>query len=213
MTEIDWYFDFISPYAYLQFFHMDRLPGDVTVRFRPVLFAGLLNQWGHKGPAEIPSKRVFIFRQALWLARQENIPFQMPPTHPFNPLRALRLAIALGSSRDSIGKIFTAIWSDRLVPDNPEGWRGIMDAVGCGDGDRLVGSEEVKNELRENGERAIAQGVFGVPTFCTDGELFWGQDATGMMLDYLRDPALFADSEYQRINTTVPSAVRPEHQF
>lgn len=211
MTEIDWYFDFISPYAYLQFFHMDQLPKDVTVRFRPVLFAGLLNQWGHKGPAEIPGKRVFIFRQSQWLAKQEGISFRMPSTHPFNPLRALRLAIALGSAQEPIGKIFTSIWSDGLAPDNPDDWRGITDAVGCENADDLIGAEEVKDQLRENGERAIAQGVFGVPTFSVNGELFWGQDATGFMLDYLSNPALFDDPDYKQIITTEPSATRPQH--
>jgi len=209
MTEIEWYFDFISPYAYLQLFHMDRLPEDVTVRFRPVLFAGMLNHWGHKGPAEIPGKRVYTFRQAQWLAQREGIPYRMPPHHPFNPLRALRLVIALGNAKDPIEKIFHAIWSDGLLPDNPEGWRGIANAVGCDDADALIGAKTVKDELRENGERAVAQGVFGVPTFCANGELFWGQDSTPFLLDYLDNPALFDDPEIKRIDTTQPSAVRP----
>ena len=53
----DWYFDFISPYAYLQFKHLHKLPKDLELSLKPVLFAGLLGHWQHKGPAEIPAWR------------------------------------------------------------------------------------------------------------------------------------------------------------
>jgi 2-hydroxychromene-2-carboxylate isomerase len=188
---------------------MNRLPADVTVRYRPVLFAGLLNQWGHKGPAEIPGKRIYTFRQAHWLAKRAGIPYRMPPNHPFNPLRALRLAIALGSEREPIANIFRAIWSDGLLPDDPVGWRGIVDAVARGNADALIGDHKVKDELHENGTRAISAGVFGVPTFMVDGALFWGQDATDFLLDYLDNPDLLDDPEIKRIDTVRPSAVRP----
>ena len=52
-----WHFDFVSPYAYLQFRQLDRLPDDLEVLFRPVLFAGLLDHWKQLGPAEIPAKK------------------------------------------------------------------------------------------------------------------------------------------------------------
>lgn len=52
----DWYFDFISPFAYLQFVRLGELAG-ARLRLRPVLFAGLLQHWGQLGPAEIPAKR------------------------------------------------------------------------------------------------------------------------------------------------------------
>ena len=52
----DWYFDYVSPFAYLQLEGFDRLPDDLVIRAKPVLFAGLLGYWEHKGPAEIPAK-------------------------------------------------------------------------------------------------------------------------------------------------------------
>ena len=93
-----WYFDFISPFAY---FHLKLLQaGSLAVELEPVpvLFAGLLNAWGTKGPAEVPSKRVWPYRYCTWFAEHHHIPFRFPPVHPFHPLRALRLAIALGSA-------------------------------------------------------------------------------------------------------------------
>ncbi|HJP22575.1 MAG TPA: 2-hydroxychromene-2-carboxylate isomerase, partial [Alphaproteobacteria bacterium] len=67
MKTADWYFDFISGFAYLQFATLERLKG-LEIRFRPVLFAGLLNYHGQLGPAEIPAKRTFTYRQWVWLA-------------------------------------------------------------------------------------------------------------------------------------------------
>lgn len=108
----DWYFDFISPFAYLQFRHFERLPDDLEVRLRPVLFAGLLGHWQHKGPAEIPAKRVQTYRHCHWLAARLGIPFKTPPAHPFNPLRVLRLALALEATPHAVGTIFDYIWGE-----------------------------------------------------------------------------------------------------
>ena len=87
MRAADWYFDFLSPFSYLQLVQFDRLPPDLEITYRPVLFAGLLGHWEHKGPAEIPAKRVHTYRWCHWYAARHGIPFRMPPAHPFNPLR------------------------------------------------------------------------------------------------------------------------------
>jgi len=95
MKTADWYFDFISPYAYLQAARLDELAKHANIRARPVLFAGLLNHHGQLGPAEIAPKRKFVFRQSLWTAKHQGIPMKLPPAHPFKPLPPLRLAIAM----------------------------------------------------------------------------------------------------------------------
>ena len=84
VVKVSWVFDVISPFAYLAFPQLSRLPAHVSVEFVPVLFAGLLQHFGQLGPAEIPSKRRFTYRFALWRARQLGLPMRMPPAHPFN---------------------------------------------------------------------------------------------------------------------------------
>src|ERR1700693_6453432 len=98
MKSAEWYFDFISPFSYLQIVAFDRFPPEVNLTLRPVLLAGLLNHWGHKGPAEIPEKRRFTYRFVQWLAERQGGPMKFPPVHPFNPIKALRLAIAAGNA-------------------------------------------------------------------------------------------------------------------
>lgn len=207
MKSIDWYFDFISPFSYLQLESFHRLPEDIEVQFKPVLLAGLLEHWGTKGPVEIPPKRRFTYRHIQWLARHHGIPFRMPPAHPFNPLKALRLAIALGNRPVAVEEIFRFIWRDGQSIDDTTAWAGLIDRFDPEDFDADVNDTEVKRALRHHTEQAAKLGVFGVPTFIVDKELFWGFDATDMLLDYLKNPSLFQDPEMVRISN-LPEGVQ-----
>ena len=193
----DWYFDFISPYSYLQCERLLELP--LQVRPRPLVFAGLLGHWGQKGPAELPTKRRFTYEQIVWLARRDHIGLRFPPGHPFNPIKALRLAVALGSDIETVRAIFRFIWREGGEFESPEGWQALCKRVNVKDGDALVAKQEVKDELRRNGEEALAAGVFGVPTLAIDGRLFWGYDATAMAHEYLADPKRFDSEEMKRV--------------
>jgi 2-hydroxychromene-2-carboxylate isomerase len=93
---VEFYFDPISPYAWLAARQCGRLDAaGVQLDFRPVLFGALLAAHGNKGPAELPAKRAYTMRDVLRIAAQLGVPVKGPPTHPFNPLRALRMCIAL----------------------------------------------------------------------------------------------------------------------
>jgi 2-hydroxychromene-2-carboxylate isomerase len=198
--QADWYFDFISPYAYLQLMDFNRLPDSLEIRYRPVLFAGLLGHWGQKGPAEIPGKRRQTYRQCQWMAERAGIPFKFPPAHPFNPLRPLRLCIALGTEPAVIGAIFEFIFAEGRDIESDDDWKTLAERLEIDDADALVSQPEVKSALRENTEEAIRRGVFGVPTFVVREELFWGSDMTDMLLDYLADPKLFSRGEMARLD-------------
>jgi 2-hydroxychromene-2-carboxylate isomerase len=206
----DWYFDFVSPFAYLQSEQLGSLGPGVSVRYRPVLFAGLLGANGQKGPAEIPAKRVFTYRYCIWRAKELGIRFRVPPEHPFNPLPLLRLAIACDSTADAVHRIFRFVWRDGRLPDLPIEWAELIAELGARDADGRVTSPEVKDELRRNTDEAIARGVFGVPTLAVGGELFWGSDATAMAAGYVAAGCRFADPEYARVATLPVGATRRE---
>lgn len=200
MPAADWYFDFLSPFSYLQLAQFDRLPPDLEVTCRPILFAGLLGHWKHKGPAEIPAKRIHTYRWCHWYAARHGIPFRMPPAHPFNPLRPLRLAVARGAEPGLIRAIFDAIWAEGRDPSDDGEWQALTARLGIGDADALIAAPEVKEALRRGTEEAAERGVFGIPTFVIGEEIIWGLDSTDLVLDYLNDPALFASGEYARIS-------------
>jgi len=188
----DWYFDVISPFAYLQWVRLRRDHPQLRLRPRPLLFGALLQHHGQLGPAEIPGKREFTYRFVAWEARRLGIALRFPPAHPFNPLAALRLILAADDTIAATDAVFMHIWRDGLAGDSTAALGGVAAELGIVGIDAAIAREEVKSKLRNNTEEAISRGVFGVPTLCVDGALFWGNDATGMVLDYIADPSAFA---------------------
>lgn len=208
MTNAAWYFDFVSPFAYLQSRMLDRFAGKAELTLVPVLFAGLLGHWKNVGPAELPPKRAWTYRYCTWFGRRHGIPFKMPPSHPFNPLKPLRLAIALGATPPAVSAIFEFIWAEGRDPSAPDEWAALGARLGVADPEAAISAPAVKDALRANTEGAIAAGAFGVPSFVIGGEVFWGVDATDFALDYLANPALLADPEYRRVAALPAAAER-----
>ncbi|HJU40486.1 MAG TPA: 2-hydroxychromene-2-carboxylate isomerase [Tahibacter sp.] len=203
---VSWYFDFISPFAYLQLDKVLALRERVPVTPVPILFAAVLDAIGQIGPAEIPAKRTFVYRHIVWTARRAGTPLTFPPRHPFNPLVALRLSVACGNHWDAIAAIYRHLWRDGKAGDTLESLAGLAETLGVDDIATATAEPAVKNALRTNTERALADGVFGVPTIRIDDAMFWGNDATDMALAYLDDPAMFDAEEYRRVDA-VPVGV------
>ena len=200
MKTIHFYLDFISPYAWLAF---DALPQALKgishqVVHKPLLFAALLKHHGQLGPAEMPSKRDWTYRQVLWLARQQATPLQLPATHPFNPLGLLRLAMACDGhgqpNRFVCEKIFRHVWCTGLDAADAERLAALHAELSP----RLVpNGDVVKQTLQTHSHEAIAAGVFGVPSFVVDGKVFWGQDALPMLRAYLQGDPWFDGPDWQ----------------
>jgi 2-hydroxychromene-2-carboxylate isomerase len=205
MRTVDWYFDFVSPYSYLCLYRLEELT-DVSIAYRPVLFAGLLNHFGQKGPAEVPAKRRWTYRWCTWWARQLGVPFRFPAAHPFNPLQHLRLAIACDSRPDAVKRIFSDLWMSGENANDPRRMDALCDSLGV-DPERLA-SEAVKASLKKNTDEAAALGVFGVPTFVVDDEIFWGADSVDFVKAYLKDPATLRNKEMQRVDALPVGAAR-----
>ncbi|GAA0698087.1 2-hydroxychromene-2-carboxylate isomerase [Dyella sp. SG562] len=205
---IVWYFDFVSPFAWLQWPRIEELMRTHEVSLRPILFAGVLDRVGQKGPAEIPAKREFIYRHVLWRAREAGQPLRFPPAHPFNPLAALRLCIAAGSDARATGAIFEWIWGQGQVGDTAEALAPVAQELGIADAAAAIADPAVKAQLKANFDAAMADDIFGVPTLAIDGRLFWGGDAHDFALACLRDPALWDEAEMHRVATLPIGASR-----
>jgi 2-hydroxychromene-2-carboxylate isomerase len=203
--QIDWYFDFISPFSYLQNEILHTLPEDACITYKPVLFAGLLQHWDNKGPAEIVPKRLWTFEHCAWLAHKHGIPMKPPAHHPFNPLPLLRLCIALGTTADVVQRLFRYVWRDGMLPTDADHWEALLNEHHVTAG--MLDSPDVKLQLRNNGEQAIAAGVFGVPTAVVDQRCFWGLDSTDMLEAYLRGDAFF-ESMLLKQAQTLPQGIQ-----
>ncbi len=200
MKHIIFYFDVISPYAYLAF---ERLPVvlqglSYQVTYKPVLFAAMLNHFGQLGPAEITPKRTWTYRQMHWLAREHGMVLQAPASHPFNPISLLRLALACGAdgacNRYVAETIFRHVWVGGLEASDTARLVALTAQLNPR---RTARDEAVKQELKTNTDTAIAAGVFGVPCMQVDQDVFWGLDALPMLRQRLMDDPWFSQSDWR----------------
>lgn len=213
---VDFYFDYLSPYAYLAWLRLPEIadPRGVAIVPKPVLFAGLLNHWGQLGPAEIPPKNLHVFKDTRRYAALRGIPLRSPRYHPFRPLTALRVSLAAVSQDDqkaAIAALFNGGWAESIDLGDPGDIRDALNKAGL-DGERLVAAAEeplAKDTLRMETEAAVNRGVFGIPTMIVENELFWGLDQCEWLALYLdgRDPlAAFEDVGHGSLGRAV---VRP----
>ena len=215
-THIDFYFDYLSPFAYLAWKKLPQVIAshELEIRPVPVLFAGLLNHWGQLGPAEIPPKALHIFKECARYAQIHGIPFRSPLHHPFKPLTALRCSLQEVSGPDQarvISAIFDAGWGQGKDLGDKQTIIKMLNDIGL-DGEQLVSKTsqpEIKKALEANTLGATQGGVFGIPTMQVDDEIFWGLD----QLPYL---ALFLDGndplkqvDLNKIVSKGPAAIRP----
>jgi 2-hydroxychromene-2-carboxylate isomerase len=213
--DITFWYDPISPYAHLAF---ERLPEalmglSVQVHYRPVLFAALLKANGQLGPAEIPGKRDWTYRQVQWLGHHHGVRLDLPAAHPFNPLALLRLGLATATddapfetNRYVTEQLFHHVWhggADAVAPERLAALQALLQEHMAQRQKPWAApdSDTVKQRLRANTEAALAAGVFGVPTLAVDGRLFWGQDALPMLRACLDGDAWFQTGAWAAAST------------
>jgi 2-hydroxychromene-2-carboxylate isomerase len=202
-----WYFDFISPFSYLQLAKIRAWRERFEITPVPIAFGAVLAHNGNLGPAEIPGRREFTYRFVQWQADSAGIALRFPPAHPFNPLAALRLCIAAGTHWEAIEAIFNHLWRDGRSGTDAAELAEVGRALGIDNVQSAINATEVKSALRANTDAAIEVGVFGVPTLRVAEELFWGNDVSPMIEDWLSHPERFATKEYRRI-ATLPLGIK-----
>ena len=208
------YFDYLSPYGYLAWQDMPAIAGRYDLRLEPtpILLAGLLNHHGHKGPAEIPSKRRYMFRDCIRRAAARDVPFNPPFTHPFHPLLSLRatlLDMEPAQRIELVTRLFAATWAEGRDVSTTEVVGTICEELGIPDALERVQDPMVKQKLRDVTTEAIDRGVFGVPSMMVDDELFWGSDSLEHFEDYLSGQDPVAKNDYAGWDAVQSSATRP----
>ncbi len=211
MKHIIFYFDVISPYAYLAF---ERLPEALRglnyyVTYQPVLFAGFLKHHGQLGPAEIEPKRSWTYRQVQWLAHELGIEMQLPAAHPFNPLSLLRLAVAHNAeglpNRYVTETLFHHVWHGGQDAEDAQRLQALIALL---QPSLDPNGHVVKTLLKTHTENAIKKGIFGVPTLEVDGKLFFGLDALPMLAAYIKGDAWFQGSSWDEALSLPKGSVR-----
>lgn len=195
-SSIDFYFDFMSPYAYLGSVEVERVSvrNQCTVTWHPVLLGvTVIKIMGLKGVADTPLKREYVRHDVPRFARYLGIPFNRATYEPMDSLHALRAFTWLQDHHPEASKpfaqaVFEAQWAKATDMSTPAAVSGLAETVGL---DRhalqaAMTDEFVKQRLKEKVDAAVDRGVFGTPTFVVDGEMFWGADRLPMVEQWIR---------------------------
>ena len=212
MKHLSFWFDPISPFAYLAFERLPQVLEGVSceVRYRPILFAALLEHWGQKGPAEIEAKGAWTFRHVHWLAHRHGIAMHTPAQHPFNPLAHLRLMLACAPvggtpNRRVCEAVLRHVWQRGGDANEPDGLAALAAELGP----RVAADDaSIKHALKDATGEALTLGIFGVPTAEVDGRLFWGLDGLDMLAAWLHGDPWFATGAWDAEGAARPAIRR-----
>lgn len=207
---ITFHYDIISPFAHVALKRLGELPADVEVRPSPVFLGAILSHWGQRGPAEIEPKRLHTYRLATHVGARHGVAVRFPKRHPFNPLAALRILAGANADLAMVGRAFDFVFGEGRGVESEQDIAAFAEAVGAPA--ELAKDDAAKARLRALTEEAIAQGVFGVPTFSVETaaghELFWGVDSLDMLKDWLADEQMFGREPYAHLATVEVGVVR-----
>ena len=201
MKKIEFYFDFLSPYSYLAWTWVREQSHDFD--YIPVTLATIIKSHETKGPAEIEPKRNYLFKDILRFTKLNNIPFTTPKDLPFNSLYALRLALKSSAGemqKEIIDAIYRAGWEQGLDIGNDDVLKTVLKDQNLYSEDLIekMESKIARIELKANNEKALKLGLFGVPSFVVDDELFWGNDSTRYLEMYLNGTDPLDRVKYQQ---------------
>jgi 2-hydroxychromene-2-carboxylate isomerase len=193
---IEFWFDFSSGYAYFAALEIEALARrhGRAVLWRPFTLGAAFKVTGVQGLSRTPLKRDYARRDWQRLARRKGVAFNLPDAHPRTGLPAIRafyyvdrsdarLAAALAKS------IIVGYFTDGLDTDDPEAVARVAAGLGIDPAAITAGiaDAEVKARARQEGEQAVARGVFGSPWLFIDGEPFWGNDRLAMVEQWLAE--------------------------
>ena len=185
--EIDFYFDFISPYTYLAYKKIQSLPKDIRINYKPILLGGLHNLEGITPPAFIKPKLKHMMNDCLLIAKKYNFDFKWNSKFPINSLNIMRGYFTVNSLNKGqyIETMFDAYWRDDLDISKEEILVPLLDQCKI---DKDIFFETIKDivikeKLKETTKNAHEKEIFGAPTFIVNNKIFWGQDRLEFALD------------------------------
>jgi 2-hydroxychromene-2-carboxylate isomerase len=192
--EVEFLFDYGSPFSYLASLQVEGFAkrNNAKVLYTPILLGAVLKATGNASPMAVPAKGRYMAIELLRWAARYAVPFK-PNPYPFlsNTLGLMRLAVAaqkLGLFPLYHRAVYRAVWAEAKDLGDQATLHQVLDAAGV-PAVKLNGrleDQEIKGELRQNTEHAIARGVFGAPTFFVGSEMFWGNDRFDFVEEALR---------------------------
>ena len=187
--EIDFYFDFISPYTFFAYKKIQSLPKNIKINYKPILLGGLHNLQGITAPAFIKPKLKYMMSDCNLIAKKNNIDFIWNSKFPLNSLYIMRGYLCVNSNIRNlyIDIMFDAYWKDNLDISNDQILIYLLEKCKIKKDIffKDIENQKIKDELKNITKETHDKEIFGAPTFVVNNKIFWGQDRLGYALDEL----------------------------
>jgi 2-hydroxychromene-2-carboxylate isomerase len=177
--EIDFYFDFISPYSYLAYQKIKSIK-NINFNYKPVLVGGLHNLQDITAPAFIKSKLKHMISDCNLIAKKDKSNFIWNSNFPINSLNIMRGYLFINAENKELylNIMFDAYWKNNLDISNEEIIKTLLKKCNIKptiffDG---IKNPKIKEELKNVTQEAHDKEIFGAPTFFVNNKIFWGQD-------------------------------------
>ena len=187
IKEINFYFDFISPYTYLAYKKIHSLSKNIKINYKPILLGGLHNLEGITAPAFIKPKLKHMMNDCLLIAKKNNFNFKWNSKFPINSLNIMRGYFSTNSLNQAqyIKIMFDAYWKDNLDVSKEEILTSLLEQCKIDQSIffKTIKDPVIKERLKDATKNAHEKEVFGAPTFIVNNKIFWGQDRLEFALD------------------------------
>ena len=190
---IDFYFDFASPNAYMAYRVLPAIAErtGAPINYLPVLLGGIFKTTGNQAPmiafANVKGKIAYeMLEVQRFLKKHELTQFKMNSAFPVISLMLMRGAIHAqntGQLEPYIEAGMKAMWEMDRKMDDPEIFVSTLNELGF-DGPAFLDATQdaaIKSTLAINTKKAVDRGLFGIPSFFVDDEMFFGKERLGQV--------------------------------
>ena len=187
---IDFYFDIISPYAYIAYKKILKI-NDINFKLKPIYLGGLHNLVGITAPAFNKFKMKNMQNDCELVAKKNNISFKWNSKFPINSLSIMRgyLCVEDNKKEEYLNSFFEAYWKEDIDLSNEENIKIILKKLKIDENDffNSIDNQDIKDKLKKLTQEAFEKEVFGAPTFTVNNKIFWGQDRLEYALDEVKN--------------------------
>ena len=189
-NHIDFYFDIISPYAYIA--HKKILKyKNIIFNYKPVYLGGLHKLAGIDSPAFNKYKLKNNINDCNLVSEKNNIEFKWNSNFPINSLNIMRGYLYVNNDKQNeyLNTFFDAYWKDNQDLSEPKNINKLLNnlKIDIEEFYKAIKEQSIKNKLIKLTTDAFEKEVFGTPTFIINNKIFWGQDRLEYALEELKN--------------------------
>ena len=194
--KFEFYYDFGSPNSFLIHSIIEKIEKKTGWKalYKPVLLGGIFKLTNNQAPLitfkNVRNKTEYIKKEINRFVRIHGVQYKWNKDFPLRTVELMRTAVFLEKSshyKNFVNKIFFHIWSEPKKLDDPEIFKNIIEELKLSEEKIIhaINTEEIKNKLKEYTKKAVEKGIFGLPSFIIDDELFFGKESIYDLESYI----------------------------